>query len=478
MKFVEREQELDRLLSVQARELPAFVVISGRRRIGKTETVRHFCKENSVNFLEFAGRLDQQKALQLQSFAIKLSRYAPDLKIGSIKTWQDIFYLLEDYIESRPKEEKIVLFLDELPWMDTPKSGFLGDLAAFWNEYCSRKSNVTLIVCGSAASYMLKKVLLDKGPLHGRVTDKISMDQFNLHSAKTLLEAQGWRLSNKSIADIYMALGGVAKYLVSLDSKKTPTQAIQSLCIAKDALLKDEYQTLFHSLFKNAETHYAIMRILATRWQGLTQEDISSKTKISRGAISAALEELAASGFITKRSLFGRKKQMALYSGSDLFCYFHHKWIADGSVKDWNKTAFSQSSRSWAGFAFEKICHLHITQIKQALGISGISVSSHYWSHKPEAESKQGAQIDLLLKHENGSRDIELVECKYYEDEFVISKSYKEDLLRKRTVFNEKTGNKFNVRIVLCVSSTVAKNNHFNELNPKVITLDDLFYKI
>ncbi len=477
MQFVERVQELTKLASIHTKVSPAFVVIFGRRRIGKTETVRYFCESNSITYLEFAGKLDQQKDLQIQGFARKLSNYAPHLEMGRISTWQDIFYLLQGYIKTLPKDEKVVIFLDELPWMDTPKSGFLGELAAFWNEYCSRRSNVMLIVCGSAASYMLKKVVLDRGPLHGRVTDKIGMDQFNLHSTRALLKAYGWQLSNRSITDIYMAVGGVAKYLVSLDSQKTPVQAINALCFSKDGLLKTEYQTLFHSLFKEAKTHYAIMGVLAKRWEGLTQEEIVKRSGISRTRISETLNELIASGFISVKPLFGNKKRNALYIGTDLFCYFHHKWISDTSIKDWTQLAYTQSSRSWAGFAFEKICHLHIDQIKIALGISGVPTSTHYWSYQPQNDSEKGVQIDLLLMHENGSRDIELVECKYYEDEFVINKSYKQDLIRKRAVFNQKTGNRYNVRLVICASEGVAQNEHFNELNPKVITLEDLFAK-
>lgn len=167
---------------------------------------------------------------------------------------------------------------------------------------------------------------------------------------------------------------------------------------------------------------------------------------------------------------------MAVYSGADMFCYFHHKWINDRTVQNWNKTAFTQSAKSWSGFAFEKICHLHIDQIKHALGIGGIQTNAYYWSYKPTSELEKGVQIDLLLKHENGSRDVELIECKYYDDEYVISKTYKEELLRKRAIFNKLTENKYNVRLVLCASNGVAKNDHFNELNPKIITLDDLFH--
>lgn len=475
MRFVARAPELTKLKEVHRRQRSSFVVIYGRRRIGKTEMVRHFSSNSSAEYLEFAGRLDQKKDQQIQSFLTELARMAPDLQIGSVDSWQGVFHLLQDHIKQLPSGRNVILFLDEVPWMDSQKSGFLGELSAFWNGFCTTRSNIRLIVCGSAASYMLKKIVSDTGPMHGRITDKIGMEQFNLHATRELLVANGWSLSNKSITDIYTAVGGVAKYLISLNPGLTPSQAIQELCFSKNALLKTEYKDLFHSLFKNATTHYAIMDVLASRWQGLSQTEIMKKAKISRGAVSSALEELIASGFVEERPFFGKQKRNGMYVASDMFCYFHKKWMSGTIPKDWGEISTNQTYRSWAGFAFEKICHLHVNQIKQALGISGVPTSTHYWSYKPENSDERGVQIDLLIKHENRSRDIELVECKYYDGEFVISKSYRDELINKRNSFNQKTNNRYNVRLVLCASEGVNQNEHFNELNPKVVTLEDLF---
>ena len=236
------------------------------------------------------------------------------------------------------------------------------------------------------------------------------MSQFNLHSTKVLLKSKGWQLSNKAITNIYMALGGVAKYLISLNNDLTPSQAIQELCFSKDALLKDEYKTLFHSLFRDASTHYSIMNVLSRRWQGLTREEVANKTGLSRGYITIALEELVASGFISKRPFFNQKTKGMLFIATDLFSYFHHKWMAQTRIIDWTQEAFTQSYKSWSGYAFEKICHMHENQIKKALGINGIPVSSHYWSFRPQGKDEKGAQIDLLLKHENRSNNVELIE--------------------------------------------------------------------
>ena len=94
-----------------------------------------------------------------------------------------------------------------------------------------------------------------------------------------------------------------------------------------------------------------------------------------------------------------------------------------------------------------------------------------------EQKNKQenGAQIDLLLSHEGRSRNIEIIECKYYDGLFTISEKYKKELINKRIVFNEQTGNKYNVRFIIVTTEGVTKNEHFNELNPLVVTLNDLF---
>lgn len=227
------------------------------------------------------------------------------------------------YLANWPSDEPLVLFFDELPWLDSPRSNFISELADFWGFHVSQHPNVTLVICGSASSYMIKKVEHNKGPLHNRITSILRMQPFDLHDTKKLIQAQNWHLSDKSIINTYLIFGGVAKYLTEIDTTLTLEQAIQESCFAFNALMTDEYTTLFESLFDNAQAHYAIMNVLTQRWSGLTQE-----TKLANSTISDTLTELIASVFVGKTKFLDKKTKAALFSAVDFFICFHHKWIA------------------------------------------------------------------------------------------------------------------------------------------------------
>lgn len=474
-KFVAREKELEALDSALSRNSSSFVTIYGRRRIGKTKTVIHFCEDNNLPYLEFTGKYDQNKDAQIQGFISTLEDAG--VKITTVvKDWAGAFRLVKQFIDKQVLSKKFVVFIDETPWLDTNKSGLIGEIADFWNRYADRRDDIILIVCGSAASYMIRKVVNNKGPLHARMTDIIDMSQFNLHDTKKFLHAHGINhYNNKAIANLYMSIGGVAMYLKLLNPKLTPEQAIQSLCFDKNGVLTNEYRTLYKSLFNNAKTHEVIMSTLSSRWEGLTRQQLATKLKVTHRSINLALEELIASGFISESKRFGNIKQDTLYTATDFFSYFHNRWMS-GHKKavDWSHAVNTNEFSTWSGYAFEKLCHLHLNQIKSALGISGIVTTSSYWSYRPKADEEKGAQIDLLIKHKD-SRNIELVECKYYDSPFTITKRYKQDLYDKRNIFNTQTNNKYNVRIVIIAPFGVVKNEHFYDINPHVIQLDSLF---
>ncbi|SFV58780.1 archaeal ATPase, fused to C-terminal DUF234 domain [hydrothermal vent metagenome] len=470
--FVARENELKKLHLLLKRKKSSFLAIYGRRRVGKTEIVRYFCEQNKISKVEFAGRVDQNKRQQLKAFESKLKRVYGVQSREPIKDWNDAFYLLMEYLERFSKKEKIVVFIDELPWIDTAKSGFLGELADFWNDFCTQRDNIILIVCGSSASYMLKKVIHNRGALHGRLTDIMPLQQFDLNATKKMLEAQGCRYADKSIVDTYMALGGVAKYLDSLDCSSTPTEAIDSLCFKKDALLKYEYEALFASLFNNSKTHYKIMNALSSKWTGHTQKELSTLSGVSSAYIKKPLKELLASGFISATTKFNQTKRDILYRATDSFSYFHNKWMR-GNNRSWNRIVNSQSYRSWAGFAFENICHMHSEHIKKILGISGVETQSHYWNYIPNNKSR-GVQIDMMLEHTNGSNNIDIIECKYHNQVFTITKAYREALIKKIEIFNEQTKFRYNIRLIFITAFGMVKNEYYNEIVSLDIELSEV----
>lgn len=472
--FIGRNNELKILTSLLEHNKPHFVAVYGRRRIGKTEMIRHFYQTSSLFSIEFTGKKGASKQNQIASFlrVNKATFHTPKLQA---KEWAEAFDILKECIEGMSEENKKVIFIDELPWLDSAKSGFLDELSYFWNNFLSKRVDIILIVCGSAASYMLKKVIHNRGPLHGRITQIIALEAFEIREVKAFLEAKGCRYSDKSIAQLYMMIGGVAKYIDAISCELTVTQNIDALIFSQNALLKNEYKELFTSLFNSAKTHYEIMNTLISKWSGFTQKELSEKIKISQTGIKEPLGELVSSGFVTQIQKFGQTKRDIIYRATDPFSYFYNKWLKEPKTMDFNAIATSSNYQIWAGFAFENICHLHVEKIKHALGISGVPTQTHYWSYVPQDSAEQGAQIDLLLEHTNGSKNIDIIECKYYNSEFTINKSYYNELKRKIAVFDEQTKHRYNIRLIFLTTHGAIKNEYYNEIVQKQLTIDALF---
>lgn len=473
--FVGRQKELDRLSSLLRLSSSSFVAVYGRRRIGKTEMVRYFSATNNLFALEFTGKKDAAKRNQIASF-LRIIEEKFNVQKQKATDWAEAFEILKTHLQAIEDRSKKVIFVDELPWLDSAKSGFLDELAYFWNNHLSVRQDIILIVCGSAASYMIKKVIHNIGPLHGRLTEIIPLKQFDLFETKELLMALGCRYSDTATAAIYMAFGGVAKYLSAISPSKTPIQNIQELCFGESGFLKNEYKDLFTSLFSHAKTHYAIMNHLSSKWSGMTQKELATKVGISEGSIKEPIEELLASGFISKTPKFGQTKRDIIYRATDCFSYFHHKWMKEAKVDDFGAIATSQSYKSWSGFAFENLCHMHIEAIKGVLGISGVPTQTHYWSYA--GDGGKGAQIDMLIEHTNGSKNIDIIECKYYDGVFGITKEYKEALQHKINTFNEQTKNRYNIRLIMITSEGLEQNQHANDIVNLSLTLSDIIKRM
>ena len=474
--FVAREEELKLLDNLLYQKSSSFMVVYGRRRIGKTETVRQFIKNNHLSTIEVTGVYGANRSTQINSFVRKIERASR----GAIKTttkpkeWQEVFFLLEDYIESQDEGKKII-FLDEFPWLDTHKSGFLSAFSEFWNDFCTRRNDVVLIVCGSATSYMINKIVRNRKTLHNRVTHKMNMQPFKLKAVAKLLEVKGCRYSQKSVLDTFMVLGGVAKYINDMDCHKQLLENIEFQCFNKNGLLIYEYQELYESLFKNSEWHYKVMNLLSKKWSGYIQKDITHALNGSASMIKDVLEELELSGFISSVPKFGQKSREKIYRATDSFSYFYNKWMIEHQNINWKNIALSQQYKIWSGFAFENICHIHINEIKEAIGVARINTQLHYWNYVPKSSSEKGAQIDMLLEYTDGSKNIDIIECKYYNETFTITKKYYEELRNKIAVFDKQTKRRYNIRLIFITSFGVTKNEYYHELVHGEVLINEIF---
>lgn len=467
----------------------SFIAVYGRRRIGKTYLVKNYFEQKGL-FFQLAGIQEATLEIQLQNFAIEFSDHFNKGKVvPRPKDWFSAFQSLRKEIEKIPKTTKVILFFDELPWLSTPRSRFLQALEHLWNRYLSSMPNVILIVCGSAASWMIDNIIHHKGGLHGRVTLEIRLLPFSLSETEEFMNAKGIHLDRKQLIELYMCLGGVAKYLSYLEKGKSVAQLIGELCFTYNAPLIAEFHKLYRSLFNQYEDHEQIVSVLAKVHSGLSYQEIAKATRISAGGtLSQRLEDLKQSGFIAEVPLFGKSKKDYLYLLIDEYSLFYLTWNAGVSSLDlqekgpdyWMKQRNTQAWKIWTGLAFERLCLKHIEGIKSALGLSGVHTQTSTWKYSaPKSQTaipeNAGCEIDMLIDRADAC--INLCEMKYYSDEFEIDKEYAQKLRQKKECFERITQTKKSTFITLITSYGVKHNAHFLAHVDQEITMDALFLK-
>lgn len=477
--IIGREKEIEQLSAVLNSASAEFIAIYGRRRVGKTYLMHQYFQDKGIYF-ELTGRKDASKNQQLNNFS-QTYRDVFNEKINP-KDWDEAFYALKEKIVDQAavseKPQKVILFLDELPWLATAKSGFLEALDFFWNRYFSRLAHCILIVCGSAAEWMIKKIIANKAGLHNRLTrPPIQLMPFTLHETERYLLARHITMERKQIIDIYMALGGVAYYLNLIPQGKSSTEIIHQLFFVDKAFLRTEFYHLFSSLYQHSEKHVKIIQLLATTRQGLVQSEIINKIPglSSGGGIMTVLEELEQCGFILKLQAYGKKKKEAHYRLIDAFSLFYLKWVADiGETGEayWLRKKGTAAYYTWAGYAFENICFQHYPVIIKALELSVVAEAKSGWVFKGN-EQMQGVQIDLIIDRSDQSMNI--CEIKFYDDEWIMNKDDAIILKRKKQVFREVTKTKKAVFITVISTYGVKKNAIYLDCVDQQLTMDVLF---
>ena len=470
--MIGREEERRSFAKAMSAKESQFIALYGRRRVGKTYLVRESLGRDFV--FEHVGVYDGTYDEELESFGKSLSKWG--LKdVQKIGSWMSAFDELERLVTSSRKSRKVV-FIDELPWMDTPKSKFLPALCHFWNSFASARKDIVLVVCGSAASWMLKKIVQDKGGLHDRVTDIICLRPFTLRECEMYAKSLGLRMSRRELVECYMIFGGVPYYWGYLDKRYSLVQNIDRICFAEGGKLTKEFSRLYASLFKDDERYVKIVKALAGVKSGMTRDEVVASIKATDGgAWTHCLEELCESGFVRRYAALGKKSKGAIYQLIDGFSLFHLRFMTGKSEVDEHFWSLSQSSQSvvvWKGLAFERVGLLHLRQIKEALGISGVLTSAYAWRHEADDTYPWGVQIDLLL--ERADHVVNVCEFKYSKDEFAISAEYEKTLNRKCETFRAVTGTKDAIHLTLVTTEGVARNSHSGVVQSEV-KLDDLF---
>lgn len=475
MELVGRDNEIETFKHCLSSSESKLIALYGRRRVGKTFLVRKYF-EGQMQF-ELTGLHNGSMEDQLEHFSKTLAKFGHEEAIDFIpETWFAAFDMLGRYIDNIKMKRKKVIFIDELPWLDTPRSKFLTAFENFWNTYCTKRNDLVVIICGSAASWMIKKILKNKGGLHNRVSEKIRLTQFNLYETESFLKAKGIKWGKYDIAQLYLTTGGIPYYLDAVRKGESVVQFVDRTCFQKDGALINEYDVLFKSLFDNSDHHHQIVEALYSRKQGLTRSEIIELTDLkSGGTLTKVLNELEESAFIEVTVPYQMNKTKALYKLADNFTLFYLKFMRNTSRKrmDWQNMVNGQSWKSWSGLAFERLCFVHLRQIKRALKLEAIQSSVSPWKQNNE---EQGAQIDLLI--DRADRVVNICEIKFSSAEFIIQKDYARKLRNKISLFSNSPGNKRkNCFLTMITTFGVNQNEYYHELVQNEVKLRDLFIK-
>ncbi|MFZ1750881.1 MAG: ATP-binding protein, partial [Saprospiraceae bacterium] len=433
-KLIGRKRELADIHKYVSDDKSHFIAVYGRRRVGKTFLIRNAFDDQFTFYTTglAKGSLKEQLAI----FTIALKKYFNDEALTMPKTWIDAFAILIEKLSSDPSKKKVV-FLDELPWMDNRNSRFITALEYFWNGWASGRSDIILMVCGSSASWMMNKLIKNKGGLHNRVTGRIKLNPFTLNEARQYLEYLGCQYDEFQCIQAYMCFGGIPFYLSQFNKNWSASQNINHLCFSENAPFKSEYYILYQSLFDNPDHHIGIVEAIAGKNKGILRSEIVKRSGIADGGgLTRILVELEESGFIRKYYNFNKISRDAVYQLTDLFSLFHLSFLSKPQINDsntWLNMINTPKQNTWSGYAFEILCVQHINEIKRALGIDGILSNTTVWQNKD-------AQIDLAI--DRSDNVINVIEIKFSSDEYTITKDDDKKLRNKMTEFKEATKTK------------------------------------
>lgn len=479
--IIGRTREIERLQRYMASDHSEFIAIYGRRRIGKTFLVRELFES------EFAFRITAKENAttreQLMNFAEVMQRMTGTA--CHVSDWSQAFRMLANYIEQDITTCPKIIFFDELPWFDTRGTKFVSALEHFWNDWASYRHDIKLIVCGSATTWMLNKVLNARGGLHNRVTHSMLLEPFTLRETELYFRSRGFNYDRNEILECYMAMGGVAHYLSLFEIDKSVAQNIDMLCFTRGGELVTEFNRMLMSLFRKAEKHIAVITALQTRGMGLTREDIIEQAnQVNNGNLTTLLRELEECDFIRSYVPFGKAKKDKLYQLIDPFILFHFRFMHRRSNLGgnyWIKMQSKQDYKSWCGYAFEVVCLNHIEQLVHALGIDGSINTPCSWSYRPspltisnsdDEDLKHRAQIDLLI--DRSDQTINICEMKFSHNEYVITADNNEIMARRLRIFSRVTKTHKSLQPVYITPHGLA-NNAYARRMPRTITANDLF---
>lgn len=475
--LIGRDTEKQILQNALTDEYSQFIAVYGRRRVGKTFLIRESYDYHFT--FQFTGAANTSTRKQLARFRMTLKEHGLTDMPKVFTSWLTAFSELKRFISAQSEDKKVVFF-DELPWMDAPRSGFLSELESFWNGWASARKDIVFVVCGSATSWMVKKIIKNKGGLHNRLSHRIALKPFSLRLCEELVKSHGIEMTRKQILNGYMIFGGVPYYWSLLNKGASLSQEIDRLIFSEDGDMYDEFNMLYASLFKKPEPYIKVISLLAGKKEGLTRTELIEKGNLeNNGALTEILNDLEWCGFIRGYSIIGKQVKDEIFQLVDQYTLFYYEFVHGRRHQGnnyWQAMEGKPQYNNWCGRAFERVCLWHTDQVKQKLGISGVLTNEYAWRYMPKKNStekeSQGFQIDMLIDRSDGI--IDLCEMKYSAGKYTINGAYHDRLNQRKVIFAEATKTKKALHTVFVTTDGLTQNAYANDVQNEVC-LDDLF---
>ncbi|MFA6409029.1 MAG: ATP-binding protein [Gammaproteobacteria bacterium] len=483
--IVGRNQEQKELERAYASNEAEFIAVYGRRRVGKTFLIKNYYRQKDCVFFHVTGIKDATANVQLEQFTKMLGEvFYNGASIEVPKNWMGALEELTKAINSTPSERKIILFFDEFPWMAARRSGLKQALDYFWNRYWVDIAKINLIICGSSSSWIINKIVKDRGGLHNRITRKIVLKPFSITEVEVFLKYRGIKLTKEQILQLYMVLGGVPHYLKHIEKGLSAAENISKLCFNKNGLLFSEFDEVFSSLFEDHEAYKELISIANSARQGTSRKQIEKSNKLTGkgGRLTQRLRELEDSGFIASFVPVGHKQKGLYYRVVDEYCCFYLAWMQaeqktlakeENNADYWMMVIGTPKYNSWVGYAFEAFCYKHLSSIRHALKINARATAGT-WRHRPKKGGEDsGAQIDLMFDRDDNA--VTICEIKYSNQPFVVDKEYYHNLLNKIKVYKKETGCRKQFFVAMIANAGLKKTVYSEEIVTGLVTLNDFF---
>lgn len=444
--FIGRESELKFLQDKYEEAKGQLIVLYGRRRVGKTETLREFCNGKPHIFFSCAQTTDR---VQLSKFSKRLLQEDIPARryVTEFADWEKAFQAILDLPYG---DKKKLVVIDEFPYMCRGNKSIPSILQNLWDADF-KNSNVMIILCGSAMSFIEKELLAEKNPLYGRATGIYKMNEMGFYDAIKFFPNYSPR--DKVLA--YAILGGIPHYLIQWNPKLTIAENIKRNILTKGCVLYSEVDFLLHQELRETPIYNSIIEAVAL---GNTKlNDISQKSLLEdTSKTSVYLKNLIELGIIQREfSVDAGIKEQAntsrgIYRLTDNFFRFWYAFgfvnfsqLEDGDVDGVYDYIVEPSLHDFASYSFEEVCKEFIRQMQKKNELPFRYYKMGRWFGKTTVRDEKAenglriaeTEIDLLAI-DRGSKEYLVGECKFKKSAFSYSEYL--DTKAKLTPLKEK----------------------------------------